>query len=349
MKVDFLIVGQGLAGTLLAHFLEQNGASIAIVNNRKSAIATQVAAGLINPITGRRYVKSWKVDELIPFAQQTYAEIGKLLHTNYYNSQPIIRTLNSIKEENDWWGRSAIPSYQKYMANEAQLGNYAQFTTPVHAYSQTNGGAQVNIGDMTNDYATYWLGKGCLFEEEFDYEQLSVIDNGVEYKDIHAKQVVFCEGANGSDNRWFAYLPFNLSKGEVIVVRIPNANFDRIFKHKLFIIPKGDDLYWIGSVYDWNFKDEQPTPQTKQTLIEKLDAVLTIPFEVVAHQAAVRPTVKDRRPFLGQHPQEKHLFIFNGLGTKGTSLGPFWAHAMAQYLLEGKALDEEVNINRFGV
>ncbi|NJL76493.1 MAG: FAD-dependent oxidoreductase [Saprospiraceae bacterium] len=131
------------------------------------------------------------------------------------------------------------------------------------------------------------------------------------------------------------------------MVRIPNAEFNNILKHRIFIVPLGEDLYWIGATNNQTFEDETPTLSNRQTLENHLREILKLPFEVVAHQAGVRPTVKDRRPFLGLHPQFNQLAIFNGLGTKGASLAPFFAKQMADFLTTGRSIDEAVDIKRF--
>jgi glycine/D-amino acid oxidase-like deaminating enzyme len=68
---------------------------------------------------------------------------------------------------------------------------------------------------------------------------------------------------------------------------------------------------------------------------------------VVAQEWGIRPTTIDRRPIIGCHPLYKNLVIFNGLGTKGVSLAPYFSAQVAQWL-EGKGeILKEVNIKRF--
>ena len=69
-------------------------------------------------------------------------------------------------------------------------------------------------------------------------------------------------------------------------------------------------------------------------------------FDIVGHVAGVRPSVKDRRPFLGESRVRANVYIFNGLGTKGALLAPFWAEHLAKHLLEGKPIEQEVQVER---
>ena len=67
-----LIVGQGIAGTVLSYKLSQRNISHKVLDNNHQSAATHAAAGLINPITGRNYVKSWMIDDLLPEACLLY-------------------------------------------------------------------------------------------------------------------------------------------------------------------------------------------------------------------------------------------------------------------------------------
>ena len=69
---DFIIVGQGIAGSLIAHFLLQHNKKILVIDKFNPNSASNIAAGVVNPITGRRMVKSWLIDDVLPFAKSTY-------------------------------------------------------------------------------------------------------------------------------------------------------------------------------------------------------------------------------------------------------------------------------------
>ena len=168
----------------------------------------------------------------------------------------------------------------------------------------------------------------------------------MKYKGWTAKKIIFCEGAKGAKNPFFEYLPFRLSKGEILIVDIPNGNFEKLLKHHIFLVPLGENRYWVGSFYDRDFKDDLPTEKGEKSLLENLKATLDTPFEVIEHRAALRPTTTDRRPFLGLHPELPTLAIFNGLGAKGASLGPFFAKQMANFLVHDKEIEWEVSVEK---
>lgn len=344
---DYIIAGQGLAGTLMAWFLEKAGKRILVIDQPNPRSASQVAAGLINPVTGRRYVKSWKIDQLLPFAQQTYLEIEQQFDIRIYHQRNILRTLFNSREENDWLLRTAEPGYTDYLCDQAEPEWYQEHTIPAFSYGEVRQSAQVNLPLLINSYRQHLVSQGNLLQTTIDYSQLTLENKQVQYQGQQATQLICCEGHQAIHNPYFNYLPFRGAKGEVLIIRIPGATPEKILKHRVFIAPLGDELFWVGASYVWQYDNDHPTPQGKAFLLDRLADILKIPFEVVEHRAAIRPTVKDRRPFLGRHPQYPQLAIFNGLGTKGTSLGPFWAQALQQYLCEDSPIPPEVDIQRF--
>ncbi len=347
-KADYIIVGQGLAGTLIAHFLQKAGKSILVIDDYHKSSSTKAAAGLVNPITGRRYVKSWKIDELLPFAITTYQELEELLGTELIQQRNIIRALFNQREENDWLARGTDPSYAPYLVERAELGNFEAVVHHAFAYGEVEKALQVAIKELIVAYRKHLLDLELLLEEKFDHEAI-VCEQDVQYKNINADGIIFCEGNQVKVNPYFNYLPFHGDKGQALIVKIPGANFTKSIKQKVFISPLKDDLYWIGATYEKRYSDDQPTPEGVAFLESRLKAVLKTSFEIVDHLAAVRPTVKDRRPLIGQHPHFKQLFLFNGMGTKGTSLAPFFADQFSKFLLKGHLLDEAINIQRFPV
>lgn len=348
-STDYLIVGQGLAGTLVTYFLLKAGRSVHVIDDGYPRAATKVAAGIINPVTGRRYVKSWRIDELIPQARQTYRELENLLDIEVYHPRSILRALFNAREENDWQTRAYTPEYQNYIVpnNEVDTGAFAKFAVPAFDYGELREGAQVEIGKLVKHYRQYLQKKNRLSEAEFDFSKLKLSAGGINYKGINAQGIIFCEGAKAKYNPFFSYLPHEGNKGETLIAEIPGADFQKILKQRIFIVPLAGGQYWIGSTSDNHHSDDLPSTKARDNLLEKLNKLLLTPFELKAHQAAIRPTVKDRRPLLGKHPDHPQLIIFNGLGTKGASLGPYWAAHLSEVLNTGQKIDPEVNINRF--
>lgn len=347
LEYDFLIVGQGVAGTLLAHFLLKENQKVLVIGKPLPGATSGIAAGLINPITGRRMAKSWRFEELFPFAKNTYRELEGALNVKLWTERNILRALPTVFEVNEWSRRGVWPEHAPYFAEEADLVEYEGKIKPVMSWGEIQGVAKLEMGNLIATYQKLLKDKNAFVEEEFDFSKLEIIEEGVEYKSYSAKRLVFCRGAFDLTNPYFSFLPFAPTKGELLMIRIPGSSFSKILKNHIFIIPESEDVYWVGSTSRFEYEGPKPTAEKKEYLQSELEKILDIPFEFISHRAGIRPTVDDKRPFLGNHPQHAQLSIFNGLGTKGALLAPFFASMFVKNLLYGKAIDKEVDINRF--
>ena len=347
--MNYLIVGQGLAGTLIGHRLESAGHRVEFVDAPGQTAASTVAAGIVNPITGRRFVKSWRIEELIPAARGLYAELEDLLGVTIWYDLPLVRALFNRGDENDWFARGGDAAYAAYLIDHPALGTLPDLTAPVHAYAGVGRSARVDVAALVTAYRAHLMKRGTLHDVELSYDTLHPTPEGVEVQGLgYFDRMLFCEGWRARYNPWFANLPHGGAKGEVLIVRIDGPPLDRMFKHRVFLVPQADGTYWVGATNANRFADDSPTPEGRTYLRERLAEVLTVPFEVVDHRAAVRPTVRDRRPLLGVHPDERSLYCFNGLGTKGASLGPLCSQWLFHFLQDGTPLPGEVDIARFG-
>lgn len=345
---DYIIIGQGLAGSLLSHFLLKKGKSIAFVDNSHKGAASAIAAGIINPITGRNFVKSWKTDEIQPPAFDVYKELEALLGIQIFYPKNVAMLFRDVETANNWLARSAEPALDGYVAPEFDLNVYKTvFGESVCSGVEFQQSGRCDIPGFIKAWKNYVIGLGCSYlEEVFEYEQLE-LGSELQYKGLRADKIVFCEGHQAAENPYFSDLHYKPAKGEILLVKIPNYPLkDKMAKDGIFIVPLKDDIFWVGSSYERDFENSEPTKEVYQNLYDELSEMLKMPFDVLDHQAAIRPTVRDRKPFLGVHSQHPNLFIFNGLGAKGSSLGPFFAAHFADWLEGETELDKEVNIKR---
>lgn len=345
-EIDYLIVGQGLAGTLLAHFLMAENQSVRLIDSSYERAASKVAAGITNPITGRFFVKSWRVEELIPFADVLYQKLEAEIGVKFHHKKNFLRALDDAGAENDWLAKTANEGYEKYLEAAADSSEFDGKIQPVYGFGEVKDAAKTDIKLLVETYRHIFKKQGILISEVFDYQEIDFENEAVFYKEFKAKKIIFCEGAKGAENPFFKYLPFRLSKGEVLIVKIPGVSFEKMLKHHIFLIPMGEERYWVGSFYDRDYPDDLPTEKGRASLLENLQATLNVPFEVIEHLSAIRPTITDRRPFLGLHPEIPTLAIFNGLGAKGASLGPFFAKQMSDFLIHQKEVDWEVSVKK---
>lgn len=347
-EFNYIIVGQGLAGTVLAQTLLNNHKSVLIIDDSSLSKASRVAAGLYNPIVFKRLVKSWMVDDLLPVMNKFYSDAEQLLNAQFYFNRKIVKPF-AEKQERTLWQKKTNEEVGRYLSKEIKDDFLNDIIYNSLGVSEVLYGGNLNIELFLDLFRSYFSKHKLLLEEKLDYNELALNENKIQYKQFTADKIIFCEGYKTTDNPYFRWLPFKLTKGEVITIKIPDAIIaeEYVINKGVFILPLGNQTYKVGATYEWNELTDQPTEKGKMDLTDKLKKVIRLPFEIINHEAGIRPTVIDRRPLLGLHPEHKSLAVFNGLGTKGVMLAPYFALHFAEYLIHQSALNKEVDILRF--
>lgn len=335
----YIIVGQGLAGSVLGFMLHQRGINFKIYDNGVNH-ATRVAAGLINPVVFKRLNKCFGADETIEYAYDFYEEIEKELHVKFIHKKEYCRIFASIEEENNWLAKQNLPEFKNHIHKIPYKPEKSHsFKTPFGQGFVKNSGylhTEIFLDSMNEFYAK----NGNLISEAYNHNKTEeYINEGFE--------IIFCEGYMARKNPYFSYLPLNATKGDVIDVHKTNKDLFCTINKGVFVLPLEKNVLRIGSTYDWHNDEPIPTEEGLKELKEKLSVLEGLEYEVKSHRAGVRPTVKDRRPLIGTHPEYKMLHIINGLGTRGVALAPFWVNNFINTTLQGKSIDKEVNISRF--
>lgn len=366
--IDFLIIGQGLAGTLLTDSLIKQNKSVKVIDaiqynhpfpktNNFTIInqpqhpfnaATYSSTGIINPLTGRRFVKSWLLEDLLPVAINTYQNFEVQLSQSFIKKIKIFRTIPDQKAANDLALRINDPDYQPYFETENKIEPDANIFNITKQGLTIKNALLINVSFLVRCFREYLIKKNCFVNEDVPINEIRLNDDHTfTLNNKHYKQLIFCEGYRISQNPFFKNIPLTINNGQIIIIKAEQINIDYLFKSGVFIIPLGDHLFKIATTWDWDLKQPQTTEAAITYFKKQLDSLLKVPYEIVAHQAAIRPTVKDRRPLLGQHPIYKNMFVFNGLGAKGASLGPYFTKQLLGYILKNKPLLKEVDLNRF--
>lgn len=343
---DFIIVGQGIAGTMLSYNLIEAGRSILVIDNYNPGSASQVAAGIIHPVTGRRLVKSWMYDVAFPVALQTYRRLEQKFATDFFIEKPILEIFDSIKNKNDWSIKSEDASFTNIAGNILPQG-FDEIIGSPHGAIEINGGGFLLIKKLMDTWRNFLLQQRILLNEKFEFDCLIHNESKITYKDYTASKIIFCEGFSANENPFFKTLPFQPAKGEVLIVKCEALTNDYIINKSNYILPLGNQLFKIGATFDWNNLSTETTVAAREKLSQQFAAIVKTPFTIEAHFAAVRPTVKDRKPFAGLHPLYNNIGIFNGLGTKGVLLAPWLAAMMCDYLLHNIPLINEVQFGKY--
>lgn len=284
---------------------------------------------------------------MLPAAKELYRDLEAELGTDVFFELPLVRSIANRGESNSWLARSGLPAYQGFMDDQPKLGHITTLTHPAFSYGGVLQAGRTDLHSLCKAYRQRVAEQGHLIDTHLDYQDLQIKSAGAVYRDRHYDRIIFCEGWRARYNPWFSYLPHRGAKGEVFLASVEGPSLKRLFKNRIFLVPRQSGNYWIGATTQNQFDHDHPTEAGRQWLQREVEAVVKVPVKVHAHQAAVRPTVKDRRPLLGRHPEYEQLIIFNGLGTKGASLAPLMSQWLFDHLDSHQPLPEEVDISRF--
>lgn len=346
-RFDFFVLGQGIAGSLLAWELEKRGHQVAILDQHLAGAASRVASGMWNPITFRLLLKSWRADEVLPVAMSYYTEICQHFQGDWLHPLPIHRVFPNQEGQMMWQNKQTDPDYRQFIGEMTSNVNLNDGLPYPHGYGEVLNSGWLEINPLLQAIRAHFMAKNALFEAEFDYQDLKIAADSVEWQGHQAQKIIFAEGSRLAQNPWFQWLALKPAQGDVLTLHIPGLKLEAVYNTGFFLLPLGNDLYRLGATYEWDILDPYPTAKGKQELLDKLATVYIGPYEIIDHQAGIRPAVADRRPLLGLHPEHKSLAVFNGMGTKGVLLAPYFTLQMASFL-EGKGeIETEVNINRF--
>lgn len=347
MNYDYIVVGHGIAGAVLSYTLRQQGQRVLVIDEPKSNSASRVAAGLVNPVAGKRFAKSWMVDTLLPFADAFYDELEARFDRLLFFHKPIYKIFSTIEEQNNWMAKSAGDTWSDYIgATYTSSTGTATVNDPYGGILIRQGG-YLRITEMLDLLLLELQQADALLPERFDIAQLQLTAEGVAYQNITAKHLIFCEGWQAVHNPYFRWLPLQPTKGEVLEVQTQDFNPECIYNKAVYVVPVGAGRFKIGATYNWRQADEQPTPEGAAELSERFEQITTQPYLVKNHWAGIRPAVRDRRPLIGRHPEHAQLSVFNGMGSKGVLMAPYLADMFARALAGETEILPDVQISRY--
>ena len=323
----------------------QQNISYVVIDHNKPYTASKVASGVINPITGRRFVKTWMIDELMPFAKNTYKSIEQLLNISIFQETSVLdfHTTEQMQRAFDERAKSETvflntniedEEFNKYFSIENGLGEIA----PCYL---------IDLNVLIESWRNYLLKKEILIDSIFDEDEVIIDVNKVNYKNIKAKKIIYCNGVKAMQSKWFQHLPFAPNKGEALIVEILSLPKNHLYKNGITIVPWKENLFWVGSSYEWNYENENPSKSFKEKIETVLNEWLKMPFKIKEHLSSLRPTNTERRPFVGVLQHLPQIGILNGMGTKGCSLAPYFANELVNHLLTNESINKEVDVNRF--
>lgn len=341
--IPTIIIGWGLAGATLAwqfYFSRRDN----YVAKRSFSVydsgvnhSTRTAAGLVNPIVFKRMTKSWNADLLMPYAENFYTKVEEVLNLKLLSRKNIYSVLSSVEDENNWSVKQGDDRYKNFLG-QSEIGAIENVQMPFGLGKvNTFGNLDTNLFlDASKDF--FLQNDIQFFDRSFDYNDVLKNPN---------QSYIFCEGFDVLNNPYFSYLPLKPTHGETLIIETDELKFDEVLSKNMFVLPLGNNQYKIGATYNWDLKEPITTELGKTEIIEKFENFIDCNYKIISHHAGIRPTVSDRKPLIGTHPTQKNAYIFNGLGTKGVMIAPYYGEQFLQFLFDEKVLDREVDVERY--
>ncbi|HEX7415132.1 MAG TPA: FAD-dependent oxidoreductase [Bacteroidia bacterium] len=345
-KIDFIIVGQGLAGSILTLELLKHGKSVLVVDNAEMSLSSRTSGGIYNPVVFKRLTQSWMADKTLPAMLEFFKEVEKLLNIKLIHPIKIAHVIGSEPEEL-LWKKKAANALSDFIEAEihAPENEYAFLKTKYGFVTQAG---FIDMPVFLGSTRKYIEQQGALLNETFTYEDIVIHEDEVQYKDVVCSNIIFCEGHLTRFNPYFNTIKFKPAKGDMLTIYCEELKTTSIVTKDFFILPLPEEhCFKVGATYDWQDLTDNINEEAKQTLLKKLDALIPYSYKVINHQAGVRPATLDRRPVMGNHPTYKNLHVFNGFGTKGILLAPYFAKHFCSFMFLNQELFSNVDVKRF--
>lgn len=336
------IIGGGISGISMALRFLENGITPTVIDNGKNN-SSKVAAGLWNPLVFKRLSPSWMVNQLLGELYSYYPKAEQLLKASFFNPMPIYKFINDENELKMW----------QLKQNDTDLYD---FTNPVlkrinnDQYHQKKGyctvfrSGFVNIPQYLEAAKNHLTELSTFISEDINYHEFEIVDAQLKFRNFDL--IIFAEGKNAIKNPFFNSLNFNLCKGDILTFRADLSINDAVVNNEGFIVPLGENIYKIGSTYIWDDLSDSPSEEGYKKMLDKIKSIINIPFEILNHESGIRPTTRDRKPIIGYHPDIKNAYIFNGMGTKGVLLSPFFSRVAIEHILFNAPLPADVCYDR---
>ncbi|MGR6086739.1 MAG: NAD(P)/FAD-dependent oxidoreductase [Arcticibacter sp.] len=342
-----LVVGYGFAGASLSYFLSQHGIQVEIISNPifDHSSSSSISAGIMLPFSGKRKTLSYNVANALPFALEHYGKIQYDTKANILIDLPVRQLLTEARDYNDWFSKTNELESSIFI-DQIHLSAISEKIKKHIGYLQFNYANAINSVELLKAYKL--LSPMIIFHHElFDFDELRMNKTNVTYNKRDYDLLIFSEGHRSNGNPFWNALPFQPVKGEIIDIHAPDLQIDFILNGTLYIIPLGGNNYKVGATYNWKDINEIPSEEGIDYLKSELEKMINVDFDIIGHKAGIRPAIQDRRPVIGIHPAYKSIGIFNGLGTKGAMLSPYYAKMMANNIVENTPIDFEVSVDRF--
>jgi glycine oxidase len=346
-EFEYLVVGQGIAGSVMSLELLKRGKKILVIDEPALSSSSKIAAGVYNPFNFKWRLNNWRANEVTPLAIEFYDEAEKFCEAKFHHRKRLLKIFSDDKERELWLKEA---NKKKLFAEPFTVENeFPEILSAPFGIGVVAEAGNVDTLGFLNAVRAKLIANDLYRGEKFDYEKIAVGADGVVYDGKYeAKKIICCEGILALREKYFSVLPLRPVKGEVLHVRIDNFPINDVINRGVYLLPVGNDRFICGATYAEE-GNEEITEKAREELLAKLKKFILAPIEVENQFAGIRPAVIDRRPLAGSHPDFPQLVLFNGFGSKAVLLAPWLAEKLIDHLETGVELPAEVDLTRFVV
>tara|TARA_R110002050_G_scaffold247802_1_gene385573 strand:- start:7218 stop:8240 length:1023 start_codon:yes stop_codon:yes gene_type:complete len=328
---EYLIIGQGIAGTILSYRFKKLGIAFKVIDDPKFSRSSRIAAGLANPVVLKRQKWVKGAELFTENLRSFYLNMEQDLHAKFFYPLPLYHLFQSIGEINDWQQNASKAHLQSYLG-EIEQNDIPKVNSPF-GYGKVENIFWVDTSVMIRRWREILQAEGQLLQEPF------IADDYPNYNHI------YCSGHLLSEQFPPFQSVFTKTKGQVMVIKSPSLSQYYGLHSGVFTLPLGDQLFKVGATYEHQNLNDETSPEGLSRLRTDLEKFYRGPYEVIDHLAGVRPNIKDRKPLLGLIKEGS--YCFNGLGSRGILMAPYLSEHFIQYLIYGNELEASWDIQRF--
>ena len=229
------IIGQGLAGSVLAFRFIEAGYRPLVFDRGLEHASSMVAAGMWNPVNFKRLNVGKHPELYIESMYDVYRRMEAWLGVSFFKPWPIIRLYDSHQEIHQWDLHEAMgKSGASYLTNPTHV-----VTDPrvhhKHGAGLVQEGGRVNLPIMLQAMRIRLHEEGLL--------------RAIPHEEDPSARTIHCSGMEVKTHPYWQWLPMAPNKGQVLTVNIPDFDTAHIYHFGRFVVPIEGDEYKLGSTY----------------------------------------------------------------------------------------------------
>ncbi|MEJ7659255.1 MAG: FAD-dependent oxidoreductase [Hymenobacter sp.] len=165
---DYLLIGHGMAGAVLARELRGRGHRVLVYDEPRPDAASRVAAGLMNPVAGKRFALTWHAAETLPYAVAYYEALNQEFNEDFFQNASILKVFGSEEEQRQMLARAAEDPWQGFVEKIETAPIERPGLLAPHGGAWLRGGGHLRVETLLAALAEEGRAAGWLREETFD-------------------------------------------------------------------------------------------------------------------------------------------------------------------------------------